>query len=59
MTTVSQLRSGLPATEAAERLAADGPNALPSARRTPRWCCCYARWCTSSPCCCGARPCWR
>ncbi|WP_344475867.1 cation-transporting P-type ATPase [Nonomuraea monospora] len=35
MTTVSQLRRGLTAAEAASRLTRDGPNTLPSARRTP------------------------
>ncbi|TMS00347.1 cation-translocating P-type ATPase [Nonomuraea basaltis] len=35
MTTVSRTRSGLTAAEAGARLAADGPNTLPAARRTP------------------------
>ncbi|MCA2189693.1 cation-translocating P-type ATPase [Nonomuraea cavernae] len=35
MTTVSPFRQGLTAAEAAAQLSADGPNALPSARRTP------------------------
>ncbi|GAA3560411.1 cation-transporting P-type ATPase [Nonomuraea rosea] len=35
MTTMSPTRSGLTAAEAATRLAADGPNRLPAARRVP------------------------